>query len=154
MEWLSKNLCGVKIGLKLYKVKCCVCGKEIFRKRTVIKNKFGEWKPKCNTCKRNESKEKALVRLTDKYKDDMEYRDKVLNRSKERYWKRRTPTSTLSNEDKNLLKQLNSYPVLGPGCLGTSEPTVNVKTIVVDGHERIKGAVYLEEYNKRKNVNK
>ena len=88
----------------------------------------------------------------ERYKSDPEFREKVLNRAKKRYWDRRTPTSELSSEERSMLAQMNSYPVLGPGNLGTSEPTTNLKVVIVHGQERIKGALFLEQYKKDKKI--
>lgn len=138
---------GVILPSKI-KVKCASCGKEIERVRLSIKNKYGDFSPKCETCKRESYKAKQSEKIKIKYRDDPVFREKVLNNSKKRYWDKRPNTTPLSSEEKQLLSELSSYPVLGPGTLGTSEPTTNWKKIVVNGQERIKGAIFLEKWHK------
>lgn len=132
-----------------YKVQCDTCGKTIYRTKKVVKNKYGTWKAKCDDCKKTDNKGKQTKRIKERYRDDMKFRQKVIDRSKDRYWKKRVPLANLTVEEKQLLAERNSYPVLGPGCLGTSELTTNYKIVIVDNVERIKGAIFLEEYRKK-----
>jgi len=68
-----------------------------------------------------------------------------------RYYTKRKIIVTLTEEEKALLASLNSYPVIAnwSGNLGTSGPTTSYKIIEVNGKERIKGAVWLENWLKR-----
>ena len=136
-------------------VKCVSCGKLIYRKRTITVNKYGVWGPKCEECKRIEKRAASYVRRSSErtkrlYHTDAEFRKKVLERARRRYWRVRKKTLKLTPEEKQLLQELNSYPVLGPGCLGTSGPTTNYKVVEVNGVQRIKGAVWLEKWKKQK----
>ena len=133
-----------------YKVECCKCGKPIIRQRKIIINKYGVWKPKCKSCKVSDYREKQAAKVKARYQNDPDFRQKVLDRSKERYWSNRKPIQTLTIEDKRILASLNSYPVLGEGCLGTSEITTNWKIVEKDGEKRIKGALFLENFGKKR----
>jgi len=135
------------------KVKC-ECGKTIYRRKKYTVNKYGTWPPKCNTCKKEETRTEAYIlkqstRNKELYRTDPEFREKAIERAKDRYWNKRHMVSNLTKRDKNTLNGLNSYPVMGPGCLGTSEPTTNWRIITYKGVKRVKGAVYLEKYTKK-----
>jgi hypothetical protein len=129
-------------------IKCCECGVEIKRKRAITKNRYGTWPAKCDKCRIKNSKKNQLENIKKRYKNDSTFRKKILERAKDRYWKRRCPTSELSTEEKALLT--TSYPVHGPNCLGTCDSYCNVKKILVNGQWRIKGAVLLEKWKKNK----
>jgi hypothetical protein len=130
-------------------VLCSSCGKKIFRRKKVVKNRYGTWQPKCDECKKSEYKIKQSERIKIRYKEDSEFRQRVIDKSKDRYWKKRVPLALLTDDEKHFLASSNSYPVLGPGCLGTTEITTNCRIIVLNNVERVKGAVFLEEYGKR-----
>ena len=137
------------------KVKCSNCGKIIYRRKKMTVNKYGTWPPKCNTCKREETRTEEYINKQSErnkklYREDPEFRRRAIERSKRRYWTRRKRFHSLTMKDSVLLDSLNSYPVLGPGCLGTSGPTTNWKIIKCNGQIRIKGALWLEKWNKRK----
>lgn len=82
------------------------------------------------------------------YRENEEYRQKVLERSKEEYKRHRRPTFKLTEEEKQLLKELNCYPNLMPGWrggLGTSQSATSLAVVEVDGKRRVKGAIWLSE---------
>ncbi len=132
-----------------FKVKCCGCGNSIVRKRKTIRNKYGVWQPKCEECKKSDYRKRQSQKVKERYKVDPQFRERILERAKERYWGKRPPQTTLTPEERKLLAELSSYPVVGPGTLGTSEPTTNWKVIFWNGEWRIKGAIFLESWGKR-----
>ena len=151
---LLAGFAGEPTVMQKKKVKCSSCGKVIFRRKKMTINKYGTWLPKCNTCKGEDTRSQEYIdrqseRNKELYRTDPEFRQKAIDRAKKRYWDNRPTSHKLTSEDKVLLDSLNSYPVLGPGCLGTSTPTTNWKIIIYKGQKRIKGAVFLERYNTR-----
>lgn len=107
---------------KLKKTYCCICGKEIYRLK-VHKT------AKCKECRKQIN----------------------IERSKKRYRQKRKAMFKLTEEEKTILRQLNSYPVISGwyGTIGTSGPTTSYKIIEVNGKKRVKGAVWLEKWIKR-----
>ncbi len=123
-------------------VKCSVCGKVVYRSRRISN-------AKCKECKRREQK--------NRYRHDRKFRNKIIERSKKRYRQKTFPIFKLTRHEKALLKELSVYPVISPkfGTIGTSGPTANTKIIEVDGKQRVKGAVWLENWiEKRKRKKK
>ncbi len=96
------------------------------------------------------TKEEKALEAKNRYKGDPEFRQKIIDRAKERYWKGRPSYTVLTPEEKALLVELNSYPTVGPNCLGTGDPPCNVKLVEVDGQIRVKGALFLETWKKNK----
>ena len=56
--------------------------------------------------------------------------------------------SNCYKEDLMFLANLNSYPVIIPGNEGTNDFTTNLKIVEIDGKQRIKAAVLLENWRK------
>jgi hypothetical protein len=84
---------------------------------------------------------------------DPEYRQSVIDRSKRTYRDKQKFKYRLTPEEASFFREMGTYPVLRPGWsgdLGTSGPTSNVKIIIVDGKERVKGAVFLENWRRNK----
>ncbi len=82
------------------------------------------------------------------YRDDPVYHDKVLERSKKEYKKHRQRMHKLTDEERQVLRELNSYSNLMPGWsggMGTSGVSTNLSIVEVDGQKRVKGMVWLEE---------
>lgn len=117
-------------------VRCSVCGDIVFR-RKFRKHVI------CDKCRKK-------LRA---YKVDPEYRQSVIDRSKRTYRDKQKFKYRLTPEEASFFREMGTYPVLRPGWsgdLGTSGPTSNVKIIIVDGKERVKGAVFLENWRRNK----
>jgi len=117
-------------------VRCSICGNIIFRQKY-------RKKVICFDCRK----------LLKPYSTDLEYRQSVINRAKKRYREKQKFKYKLTPEEAALFREMGAYPVMRPGWsgdLGTSGPTANVKIVIVNGKERVKGAVYLEEWRKRR----